>query len=711
MPTYGIVLRLTHTGTTNTSIPINDVAIVEKGSPISKNVYVPLNGTIDLAYGGLVPYSFETGTIRSLINAGLVNATIIQGSEFSFGPTGPAGIDGPTGPQGQIGLPGQTGPTGSAGILGPAGPTGLEGPAGPTGGSGIEGPTGPTGLSATLGVTAGTYGDVSNIPQITVDVNGQITSIVEQNITSTSILTLYVSNATGSDSNDGLTLLTPKKSIQAAVDAVGLFLAAATSPNAHATINVAAQSTVEDFNVTGTYAGRGLNASPLGILIQGATPTILSGPHTLTSVSLTDPDNTVVGSNNGAEGTITVLGAGWTVNAYAGKFVRIQGGATTTYAPISSNTSDTLTVMRQTGGSLGFSVGNTIEIVQPSTIMTGGVAVNSANLQIRVNDFQIIGTAGTPPIRTIAAGVLGFSTFNLQRCIIDFSAYTGVGWACSSQILTTCQVVAALALPINMVIGVGGIFSASRTYFKNLARMVLRDSRYSSFLSCVVDGLSNAQGLEPGDVCRAQGFKYKNNSGPFAIRGEAGFGNGNNLQSALFTSSGTSVTHILLITASGYNLEGITFINGAIGINATLASQASGIATTLAFSGTLNPIVADGASAVAVSAIQVGTGATTGISVLGASRLICDGNVDFTGTTNPIVLRDGSTLVTRGTLSGTGNVAQPLVIVNDGSRFVCAATPTLSGGSSDLRFDGTTKAFTDMPFANAVGSAASVRSA
>ncbi len=39
------------------------------------------------------------------------------------GPTGPAGMPGPTGPTGPAGVPGPTGPMGPMGVPGPTGPT------------------------------------------------------------------------------------------------------------------------------------------------------------------------------------------------------------------------------------------------------------------------------------------------------------------------------------------------------------------------------------------------------------------------------------------------------------------------------------------------------------------------------------------------------------------------------------------------------------
>ena len=743
MPNRGIILRLNHSGSTTTGIPVDDLAVVEKGAPITKNIYVPVNGYIDLVYGGLVPLSFESGTIRSLIDNGFINATLSFGSDVppgatgpvgptgpSSGPTGPigpTGFLGPTGPQGIIGdtgPQGATGPVGSAGTIGPTGPSGTIGvggstgptgqagsigPTGPQGNDGANGDTGPTGPAAIVGVTSGTFGDASNIPKITVNGDGQISSITSTGITTTTVANLYVSNASGNDSNDGLSWATAKKTIQAAVDSVGLFLAAAALPNAQAVVNVAAQTTTENILISGTYAGRGANGSTLGIVIQGAAPTVLAGPMTVSSVSVYDPDNPNSGSINGCEGTVTVTGAGWVVNQWAGKFLRLSSGSLTSYAPISSNTGDTLTVVRLSTYVLGFSAGNTVEIVEPSTKINGGLQVSTVNLTARIADCWIIGTTSRAPLQSLSAAVTGFTVLSIQRCYVDFRSYNGISYNCTGHNIAYSYFIGANN--INQTITSGANFQAVRTYFKTLSRIILRDARLVYFTCVVVDGLDDAQGLEIGDIFRAWGFKFKNNAGHLAMRGNVGFGNGNNIQSALFTNTTTSTNHMTVLTTSAYNLEGITFVNGAIGINIKGASEASAIATTLEFYGTVNPIAADGVSNLSLHTVTINSGATYGLKIQGCSRILLDGNLSFSSTTNPITLTEQSTLITRGTVSGTGNGSYPLVKINDGSRFVCAATPTVSGGSSALSLDGTSKAFTDMPYMNGIGSAASVRSA
>jgi hypothetical protein len=98
---------------------------------------------------------------------------------------GPPGAPGPTGATGSQGPQGLEGPMGPAGAMGPPGLDGAPGPMGPMGPAGPPGPPGTSASNATTGP-----------------------------------LNLWVNGTTGSDSNDGLSAGAPKRTIQAAVDAI-----------------------------------------------------------------------------------------------------------------------------------------------------------------------------------------------------------------------------------------------------------------------------------------------------------------------------------------------------------------------------------------------------------------------------------------------------------------------------------------------------------
>ena len=84
----GLILRLTHTGSSPTSIIIDDLVDdsaerIRPGPLYVPVVYVPQGGSVELVLTSSVANSFESGTIRSFINSGDLTAIFILGSSFN----------------------------------------------------------------------------------------------------------------------------------------------------------------------------------------------------------------------------------------------------------------------------------------------------------------------------------------------------------------------------------------------------------------------------------------------------------------------------------------------------------------------------------------------------------------------------------------------------------------------------------------------------
>jgi len=79
---HGILLRLIHTGLTNSSVLVADVDLDSEG-PRTGSVYVPVDGSVTVLYSKTVPKSFESGEIRRFIDNGLLSARFILGTEFT----------------------------------------------------------------------------------------------------------------------------------------------------------------------------------------------------------------------------------------------------------------------------------------------------------------------------------------------------------------------------------------------------------------------------------------------------------------------------------------------------------------------------------------------------------------------------------------------------------------------------------------------------
>lgn len=166
-------------------------------------------------------------------------------------------------------------------------------------------------------------------------------------------LHVYADGTSGDDANDGLTVSTPKQTLQKAIDLVPDILAH------HVTVHA-----------TGTFTNQGevniakniLDKNKRLVIDGGGSYTTKptdGGPYT------SDADSTSVEY-------IEVTGAGWTVNSFQGWMVEIPNGSGTAYN-IQSNTADRIYVAKYLSSSLP---STDFRVVKPATVYTstsGGI--------------------------------------------------------------------------------------------------------------------------------------------------------------------------------------------------------------------------------------------------------------------------------------------------------------------------------------------------
>lgn len=110
------------------------------------------------------------------------------------------------------------------------------------------------------------------------------------------------------------------------------------------------------------------------VQIRGATPVEVSG-------LASGPTSGTATSSDGANRTLTLTGAGWTVNDLRGKFLRVTSGttdATKLYA-IESNTSEVITIV----GKGDFSGAVDFQIVTPATVLDELAASEGTRARVR----------------------------------------------------------------------------------------------------------------------------------------------------------------------------------------------------------------------------------------------------------------------------------------------------------------------------------------
>jgi hypothetical protein len=205
----------------------------------------------------------------------------------------------------------------------------------------------------------------------------------------------------------------PFATIQAAINALPIIdQERISSGNADATINVG----------PGTFTGFKLVGSVVSVRFNGTrqTAVLASGPSTGTATSGTDR-------------TLTLTGAGWTVDDLVGRYVNITAGpsAGNIYL-IAKNTTDTITIPAYMSPAIGvgsvFIIEDLVTILNATPAPFTGIANFQGNIGYnRFIDFKLVSPGGT------VAGVFASSnpgTVSAQRistigCYVGFSQSSG----------------------------------------------------------------------------------------------------------------------------------------------------------------------------------------------------------------------------------------------------------------------------------------------
>jgi hypothetical protein len=222
---------------------------------------------------------------------------------------------------------------------------------------------------------------------------------------------------------------------------------------------------VTNINVgTGVFAGfsfEGFNlfaiASIIGTLDTWAPAT---GPSSGTATS-------------GADGQLTLTGAGWTVDDLVGKFLTITAGtAAGTIIPIYKNTSDTIyaapynTVYDNTSQ---FVIQDAVTVVNSaavSSLATGVGIIVSANVPatLAYPAIQRVHIVSSPSITTM--GIRCFNFCRVTNCQVDTGATMGIGFSSANS--STGRVYFCVAAGSNTAFNIGG--PGSMSFAGNFAR-------------------------------------------------------------------------------------------------------------------------------------------------------------------------------------------------------------------------------------------------
>lgn len=224
-------------------------------------------------------------------------------------------------------------------------------------------------------------------------------SIVED---TTADITLYINGSSGSDSNDGLT---PGTSVL-----TWKHLQTLIPRRVHHDVTIYVDGTFSTSN--SLYLVMPHVDPEKTVLIQGYDETDL-----VTGLTSTNRVTKAIGASTFTYG-LEVLGAGWSVDAYKGKFIEIQSGLQTgKKLAVSSNTSDTIYF---TPAAVNITATTSFKIYQPGNSIPG-TGITRSSIDCLTSTFvDTVGNIVNPPLHlknlNVAEISIGKTPVKLESC-------------------------------------------------------------------------------------------------------------------------------------------------------------------------------------------------------------------------------------------------------------------------------------------------------
>jgi hypothetical protein len=536
-------------------------------------------------------------------------------------------------------------------------------------------------------------------------------TLSSETLVNQSVRQLYVDGAAGSDTNDGLSAAQPKKSLQAAVDAAGIFqrTGGGLSTAPHVTINVAAGELMENVTISGLVSV-GPATGNIGLQILGAAETEVLPAFTVTEVNQQDPDDTLgrksaQNTYNGGSWTVTCAGAGWAANAYAGDFVYgVSGTGAGVYAVIVGNTADTLEICRDS--SYRFTAGSVLKIVRPSTTITGTITVRGAQSIVRLVNLNLKQPAGgtTRPVvypnghanpgnspgvqvsrcRYLAnqstGGLTNIGGISFDSCYLDLHGGTSTYLFASSA---------------------AGLFaSLQRSYAKNAGRLYINSVRYTLQFSVIDLPISTVSNFI-GEYTNINQCKVRNLGGQLNFNGAFNTTFTNSLVLKHPTGYGKAV---VTYNSTGVTLGSLTLINFPVPVEVNTCSNIS-CQYGLYFLNCGSVLLDRGSVFASQDELYFKDPPVNAwaVSVIGGATFNSIGLITFVNGQNGLQCREGSTLAHRAGIEG--NVSGVLLSATAGGFLSVYNTPLITGQSKQAIVDNVDKTWADLPVLGAAGSA------
>jgi hypothetical protein len=507
---------------------------------------------------------------------------------------------------------------------------------------------------ANTGVTAGSYGNTTSIPSITVDAYGRVTA-VSNNTISTSI-NLAANSGTGSVSGGGILTLIGNTGISTYTTGSTVYInntgvtSLATGSTSRITVSAATGNISVDLATTavtaGSYNYANITVDSYGRLTAAATGT------PVTSFSGGTTGLTPSTTTNGAitlAGTLGISNGGSNNTSYTtGQIIYYNGSSLTSLANsgvTAGSYGNTTTIPSITVDTLGrvTAISNNVIYVPPGTSITansGQLTANSATGNVA------LGLATT----TVSAGTYGSSS-NVVSITVDsygrITSASNVAVTATAAIVSTTDTFTGNAVqtafvlaqtPYNkdsITVNINGVTQQRSTYSVTGSTLTLTTAAPSG---AVIEVTTNYNALNSGTITGA-------------------------LQSTVdtFTADGASSAYTLTTTPSGINYT-FVHVNGV--------KQNRNTYTLVGNVVTLGGIPASGAI-VEVQSFTSTSGVVVGLTNYGAAN-----NAVYSSSSN--TLTSGTLPINAGGSNATSYTSGQILYYN-GTNFASLANSTASG--------------------------------
>ena len=468
------------------------------------------------------------------------------------------------------------------------------------------------------GVVAGTYGNASSVPSVTVDSKGRVTAI-------SNVAVAGVSNVTYDNATSNLTIFTSagtNYSVEIGVGTADSPIFSGLSVSGNATVNTLTVNTNSTVNGTLSAAG-GLQNTPIGNVTPSTaifTSESVSGNSTVNA--LTVNASATVGTTLGVTGNISGNGITLTGSLVASGSGDFDGGLQSTPIGNASASTGQFTTVSATGNITGSALTANGSITSGTTLSAAGGIQNTPIGNASASTGQFTTVSATGNITGAGLTVNGSATIGTTLSVAsDITVGTGSGGNITgANFISANSFVAAVSFsgPLNGTLGSAG---------GNSAIVSTLSATSNATVNALTVNNSTTIGSTLGVTGNIVGANIRVVNGVFDKVESATIGNtGTNYTGSTYTATGTfNGPHNGTLGSAGGNTAIVSTLSatGAATVNSLQVNNGTTIGSTLTVS-----------SLATLNSLYVNTSSTLAGNLTVVGNLVVTGNVIASGSNN-----------------------------------------------------------------------------